>query len=94
MPGVSMSKTFSFAGAPKKLVRIHSTLVVSDFIELDDLKIVSPHNEFPVDDFPCPVTPMRQTDLKLLDIVLKSTHLFLNKSARWGFTFLMIFNSS
>ena len=69
MPGVSITKTFSFPGSPKKLVRMHSTSVVSDIIALDVLNFISPHNELANDDFPCPVTPMRQAILMTLDIV-------------------------
>jgi hypothetical protein len=82
MPGVSMSKRFCLLGAPKKLVRIHSTSVVSDIIALEVLNIISPHKEFANEDFPYPVTPMRHAILNSLDIVVNSEHFFLNWSAK------------
>jgi hypothetical protein len=69
-----MAKRLCYPGSPKKLVRMHSTEAVSDFIALDVLNFITPHNELAVDDFPCPVLPMKQETLKLLDIVLKWTH--------------------
>ncbi len=64
IPGVSATITFYSSDFPKKVVAKHSTLLVSDSVELEVLNFVSPHNPLANDDFPLPVNPISRASLK------------------------------
>lgn len=64
-PGVSKTMIFSDWGSPLKYVNTPLTADVNEAVPAEYANTFFLHIEFPTDDFPWPVTPIRQMTLNL-----------------------------